>query len=554
MFGMTLPRSQRIRGTALKALVAAVRSSPLGGSVTRRLRADLGVETLRTASPELRGAIPTNAYPIAARRTSARMPSRLALTDPGAWPRSVQSYANAYRCGEWKPSAMTADALEEARRLATLRPSRGPLLSEDADRALAAARESDQRISTGNARGALEGVPIVVKEEMDVAGLPTRMGTAWHPPRPAASDCVAVARLRAAGAVVLGNSPMTEYGLSPLGVNPHRNLPRNAHAPDRLAGGSSTGSAVAVAMGVVPVALGCDAGGSIRIPAALNGVFGLKPTFGRIPTTGHGLVGGSTLVHVGPIGASSHDLALFLQAAAGPDENDPASLQQPPLAAGELVEALGRGVEGLRIGIDDADWADADSEVARAAYDAVQALVRDGAELVPVRVELAPRAAAIGYVTIGVEMLCALDDARAHWHELGPDVRLLLAGLTRFGPAEYLQAQRLRQTLRRQLAEALAQADLLALPTTARVALAVTDAEARTGFVDSPGLNAMCRFSFLANLTGVPASTAPVGKSAEGLPIGLQLLGDAWDEATVLQATAHLERLGAARVERPPTL
>ena len=130
-------------------------------------------------------------------------------------------------------------------------------------------------------------------------------------------------------------------------------------------------------------------------------------------------------------------------------------------------------------------------------------------------------------------------------------MQLLLAGLATFGADEYLDAQRLRETLRDQVADALREVDVLALPTTASPAPPVTDAQARKGFVDSDAMNAMSRFAFLANLTGLPAASAPVGIDAQGLPVGLQLVGDAWDEATVLQAVAHLERTGAAKAPRP---
>jgi aspartyl-tRNA(Asn)/glutamyl-tRNA(Gln) amidotransferase subunit A len=136
--------------------------------------------------------------------------------------------------------------------------------------------------------------------------------------------------------------------------------------------------------------------------------------------------------------------------------------------------------------------------------------------------------------------------------ELGPDVQLLLATFEAFRPDDYIDAQRLRAALRRQTAELLADVDLIALPTTQRAAPPVTDEEARSGFIDPAMLAAMSRFSFLGNLTGLPAGTAPVGANEDGLPVGLQLIGDAWDEATVLQALAHLERVGAARVARPP--
>jgi Asp-tRNA(Asn)/Glu-tRNA(Gln) amidotransferase A subunit family amidase len=343
---------------------------------------------------------------------------------------------------------------------------------------------------------------------------------------------------------------MTEFGLSPLGGNAHRHMPRNPHDARRLPGGSSSGSAVAVATGVTPLSVGCDGGGSIRIPAALCGVFGLKPTYGRVPQTGHGLPGAMSVVHLGPIGASSRDLASFLELASGSDPEDPSSSNAPYSGPGAFTRALARGVRGLRIGIDEDDWAALPDDVAGPGREALDALQREGAVLVGVKLRLARFAAPIGYLTIGVGAFTAMSEIRArHMDELGQDMQLFLAGLETFRPDDYVDAQRVRGKVRSELADALRQVDVIAMPATA--VSAVTDEEARLGFIDPPLLDAMCRFAFLANVTGVPAGVAPVGSDKNGMPVGLQILGDAWDEACVLQVLAHLERIGVAEVRRP---
>ena len=307
-----------------------------------------------------------------------------------------------------------------------------------------------------------------------------------------------------------------------------------------------------MATGTTPLSVGCDGGGSIRIPAALCGVFGLKPTYGRVPQTGHGLPGATSVVHLGPIGASSRDLASFLEYAAGADGADPASLVAPPRASGQFADALARGVRGLRIGIDEDDWASLADDVAGPGREALDALERAGAVLVGIKIRLARFAAAIGYLTIGVEAFTAMSEIRSqHMDELGHDMQLFLAGLETFRPDDYLDAQRIREKLRMDLAETLRHVDVIAMPAAAVSAPLVTDEEARAGFIDPPVLDAMCRFAFLANVTGVPAGVAPVGNDENGMPVGLQILGDAWDEACVLQVLAHLERLGVAEVRRP---
>lgn len=542
----------RMSGRALRAVVSAARHTPARHVLSRVLRGQLGIDAARRLGAEARGDLPVSLVPLRARSDHARSSAELGIPGRGDWPRTSATYAAAFREERVDPEQLMERALSGAERLAARSPGGSVLLHVAAERARAAARDAAERLRRGEPLGPLDGVPIAIKEEVNVEGIPTRVGTRWMPPVPAAADCTAAARLRAAGAVILGTTPMTEYGLSPLGGNPNRDMPRNAHNPGRLPGGSSSGSGVAVASGVVPVALGADGGGSVRIPACLNGVFGLKPTYGRVPVTGEGLTGGSSVVHLGPLGASTYDLAVFTQITAGADGHDAAADAQPPFEREELIAALGRGVRGLRIGVDEDEWAAARADTALPAREALDALEREGATLVPIRMRMARYAPAIGYLTIGLESFSAMLDARKeHMDELGPDVQLLLAGMETFRADDYLDAQRLRTELRREVAAVLANVDVLALPTTARGAPEVNDQEARDGFVDPPALDAMCRFAFLGNLTGLPAGTAPVGFDGERMPVGLQIIGDAWDEAAVLSVLAHLERLGQARVAKP---
>ena len=533
----------RISGKALKSLTVLIRKTPARALTQRVLRAQLGIDAARAMPDDRRAPLPADLVPVRARPSHERPSAELGPLPSRTWPRSSAALGQAYRDGNVTPEQVVDRAFDGARKLAALSPSLGPLLDWDEERARATAQSKrGKKLS-----GPLDGVPIAIKEEVQVEALPARVGTGWMPRQPSPSDCPAVARLRAAGAVILGTTPMTEYGMSPLGVNTHRTMPRNAHDSSRLAGGSSTGSAVAVATGIVPVALGTDGGGSVRIPAAYNGVFGLKPTFGRIPAVGFGSDSGSSVVHIGPLGASSYDLAVFVEAAAGPHDDDRTSLAQPAMKPGSLLGALSRGVRGVRIGVDEEEWAHAADDVARAGREALEALEREGAKLVSVRLPMAEHAAGLGYLTIGLETFAGLCDVRRdHMDELGLDLQILLAQLAGFPPDDYLDAQRLRVTLRRETAGVLSSVDVLALPSTTTAAPQVTDQEARSGFLDPVALDAACRFAFLGNLTGLPAGTAPVGVSSDGLPVGLQIIGDAWDEAAVLSVLAHLERIGVA--------
>ena len=544
---LKLPKG-RISGRTLSALVTAVRHTPARGPLAQLLRADLGIDRARALGADARAELPLTTAPLCARVSHERASEELGAPQHLGLPRSASALQAAYRRGSHDPVQVTERALGAARSLSNQSPTLGPLSAYDDESAHAAARASRERFRAGAPLGALDGVPIAIKEEVNQRGLRARLGTSFLPHDPTAQDARAVARLRAAGAVIIGQTPMTEFGLSPIGANQHRRMPRNPHDRSRLAGGSSTGSAVAVATGITPVSLGCDGGGSIRIPAALCGIFGLKPTFGRIPAVGMGMQGATSVVHIGPVGASTSELASFVELASGAEVGDPISELAPPLEPGQLIRALGRGVRDLRIGIDEAEWAAADPELTSPCRDALAQLEKAGAQLVPIRIPTAQHAAAIGYLTIGIEAFAAMSELRRrNMDAMGPDVQLFLSGIETFRPDDYIDGQRLRLGLRRDVAEVLRQVDLIALPSTARSAPFVTEEEARSGFVDPPLLDGMCRYAFLANLTGLPAVSAPVGGDRDGMPVGLQLIGDAWDEACVLQAAAMLERLGVAR-------
>jgi aspartyl-tRNA(Asn)/glutamyl-tRNA(Gln) amidotransferase subunit A len=257
-------------------------------------------------------------------------------------------------------------------------------------------------------------------------------------------------------------------------------------------------------------------------------------------------------VHFGVLGGTSHDLALAADLAFGPDAGDPPSLVAPAFERGSFVRALRRGVKDLTIGVPDVEWKRADAEVERLGRAALDALARHGARLVPIELPMAGHAAAIGYLTIAVEARAALRAVEVeHWDDFGADLKVFLSGVDGFVPDDYVDAQRLREALRAEAQAALRKVDVIALPTNATTAPTITDAEARSGIIDMTALDAACRFVFLGNLTGLPAASVPVGKDGAGLPVGLQIVGDAWDEACVLQVAGHLERIGAAYSPKP---
>ena len=418
------------------------------------------------------------------------------------------------------------------------------------EQARRAADAATARYASGQALGVFDGIPMVVKDEVDVAGLPTRAGTVYRPAVPAARDATAVARLRDAGAVIVGKSVQHELGLGATGISPHEALtPRNPHDPRCAPGGSSSGSAVAVALGAVPVAVASDGGGSVRIPASLCGVWGLKPTFGRIPNTGDDNLDG-TVGHLGPIARSVEAMEKFLRVTAGDDGRCPVSHGSPPLDLAALDGASSRDLKGLRIGVDPNEWADADPTIAFTCREALRTLEKQGAVLRDVTLPLGRHAGAIGFVTMVVESARGhAEEYRRHRDQMALDVRLTLAIGKQISAVEHQKAQLLRRRLRLQLAALLGEVDLYATPTVAISAPRVRHRAERAGEADQAVTNDLVRFTFLGNLTGLPALTAPVGVQGARMPVGLQLMARPWDEATLLAAAYGLERAGYT----PPT-
>lgn len=473
------------------------------------------------------------------------------MPEIGAWPNTVDSFASAYRDGKQSPRDVADRVLTRLDELATRRPCMNILAAKDPAMTLRDAEVSADRFVRGRPIGPLDGVPFLVKDQCDVNGLSTRDGSICESDAPISCDSTIVARLRQAGAVFCGKTVLTIWGMSPIGNSTDYAMPHNAHDPTRAAGGSSTGSAVGVALGMAPIAIGTDGGGSIRIPAALNGIFGIKPTFGRVPRSP---TSSSSVAHTGPIAASTRDLATFLDIVASePDPRDPMTSWAPAPPEGGFGAYLGSGVRGLRIGVDELEMRQAEPDIVRAFERAISALEKEGAEIVRIEIPMAKYAPAMGYMTISPEEVAIKRDIlRSRRSELPDDLRLMFAIVEGFSCGEYLDAQRLRSGLRIAVAELFHDVDVIALPTTAITAPRYIEAEERLPFSDPTAIDGLCRFNFLGNLTGLPAATAPIGLDSKGLPIGLQIIGDAWDEPTVLSVLAHLERIGLATVKKPP--
>ena len=545
-----LPPPPRISGKALEALSKLARHRVGAMAIKQVFRKDLGVDRLDRLPPTFRGRIPLDNAPLMGRAPRTPHDSKLGAPRYQGWARNAASYVADFMRGNLDPVVLTEHVIAQTKALRSGGSHCSPVYELCEAEALQAARASRERYAKGTPLGPLDGIPFVVKEEMAVAGLRCQAGTAVKSGIPAERDATMVRILREAGAIVIGSSAMTEYGMSPIGFNPKRPMPRNPHDPRCVAGGSSTGTGVAVGTGLVPFGLGADGGGSIRIPASLNGVFGIKATWGRISRAGD--VFGGTVEHVGPLACGSAELADVLEITAGLDQEDDQTILAPSGPSGQWRSALGRGVKGLRIGMYKHEWQNAPWHIAQTCRQALSVLEAAGAELVEIDADLAAFAGPIGVVSIGGPAAADLAlDYLTQPENMGLDLRISVAALLEFSTVEYLDAQRLRSGLRLEVQRHFERIDLLASPTLAVTAPEVSDAEMSSGFLDARLVEALTRYTFLANLTGLPAASVPVGTDSNGRPIGLQLCGDAWDEATVFAAIAELERSGAARCMSP---
>ncbi|MFN8543892.1 MAG: amidase [Candidatus Binatia bacterium] len=446
----------------------------------------------------------------------------------------------------------TALAVTEAHlaRIAALDARLHAFVTVTAAAALTAARVADAALARGEG-GPLAGVPIAVKDLIALRGVWRSNGSAvCADDPPSAADATVVARLRGAGAVILGTTHLHEFAFGPTGVNAAMGTAVNPWDERRMPGGSSSGSGVAVAARLVPAALGTDTGGSVRIPASLCGVTGLKPTYGRVSRAGVTPLAW-TLDHVGPLARTAEDAAIVLGAIAGRDPADPttASLPVPDYLAG-----LDRPLRGVRVGVprhfafDDVDPAVA--EVFRAA---LADLRRAGAVEVDVVLPALEHAA----TAVGAVLLPEAEQANRRRFEgrrerLGLDIQVMLAlgRLVHAGP--YLAAQRLRAVLYEEARAAFAQVDLLALPATPLPAPALDEMLVRLGEREMTPTEALARLTGPFNLTGLPVLALPCGFTPGGLPVGMQLVGRPFAEAAVLAAGHAYQRETDWHARRPP--
>ena len=417
----------------------------------------------------------------------------------------------------------------------------------DRDGAMRAAEQADRVLNSGDGAGPLTGVPVAIKDIIHMEGLPTRCGSPAYPDEPSDRDAAVVSRLREAGAVMVGKTTTHELA---CGVY---SLPAaNPWDTARVPGGSSGGSGAAVAAGVVPMALGSDTGGSIRIPASVCGIAGLKPTFGSVSRAGVETLAWS-LDHIGPLAATVEDCAATLQVLAGHDPADPPTEPSPPP---DYSAHLGRGVDGLRLGImATPPFSPMQEDVEQAFRNAVEHLEELGAVVVPVDIPELTFTLAAEFAIVGPEAAAYHRGLLREAPELiSPGIRELFTIGTIMPSAHYLKGLGARRIIRDALRRAfnenrLDAAVTPALPATA--ALADQETFEYSG-MEEDVTSSYVRTTAPFNLSGQPALTVPCGFDRDGLPIGLQIAGRPFDEATVLRIGAAYEATTSWSEHRPP--
>jgi Asp-tRNA(Asn)/Glu-tRNA(Gln) amidotransferase A subunit family amidase len=534
-------KAPRVSGVALKAFVNTLESG-IGSVLLDKLVRDSGIEQWRELSA---GDAPPVQYPLphGAPASEPQSPQEQAARAVAASPaqparETVAAYVRAYREGGADPVQVVRRLQEAIERLDSGKQRLGLFVARKPDEVQRAAEAAGERLRAGRPLSMLDGIPVVLKDEVDLAGFPTTLGTKFRT-QVATADSTVAARLKAAGAIILGKANMNEIGINPIGLNPHHGAARNPWNTGHITGGSSSASGAVVAAGLCPLSIGADGGGSIRIPAALCGIVGLKATWGRIPETGVPPLCWN-VAHVGPMGLTVDDVAAMYALLAGPDGHDVVAQQQP---AHHLSGYENAGLAGVRLGICWPYFEDADADVVARCREAVKALTDAGATVV----EIPPPDLNTVLWTHSCIILSEMAEAmlprvRERPSDFGLDSRANLAIGRHFRATDLVHALRHRHRLTRELVALMAGVDVIVTPTTASTAPVIPEATLPDGESNLPVVDALMRFVRLANLTGFPALSVPAGFDRAGLPVGVHFMGRPYEEHLLLRLGRVVER------------
>lgn len=460
---------------------------------------------------------------------------------------TIREAADALRARQFSSVELTTAALARIERLnAALR----AFITVTAEAALAKAAQADSELAGGRDRGPLHGIPIAVKDLFFTRGVRTTAGSLLYRDFVPDHDAAVVERLERAGAVMMGKLNMHELAYGVTSENPHFGAVRNPWNVEHSPGGSSGGSAAAVAAGMVYAAMGSDTGGSIRIPASFCGTVGLKPTYGRVSRYGAFPLAWS-LDHMGPLARSVRDAATVFDAIAGYDRRDAASSRHPAV---ETVPEVGCSMRGVRVGFPQGFFferldADVESSV-RGAFARAESL---GAVVVPVRLPDMEAVTAVGRVILLCEASAMMEPHLDNRGQFGADVLALLDQGRLLSATDYIQAQRLRRKMQREFAAVWRQVDCLVAPATPTAAPRVGENTVRLAGREEDVRILTTRLVRGFNVLGLPSLAMPCGLSAAGLPVGLQIVGPPMEEALVLRVGAAMEDSGVG-IPPCPTL
>jgi len=453
---------------------------------------------------------------------------------------SIRQVGELLRQGSVSPVELTEECLM---RIEKLNPRLNAFITVTADSAMAQARLAESEMRRGDWRGPLHGIPIALKDLIDTAGVRTTAASSLFKDRIPPEDAEVVRRLKAAGAVLLGKHNLHEFAYGASSMVSYFGEVRNAWNPEHIAGGSSGGSATAVAAGLGFGAIGTDTAGSVREPAALCGVVGLKPTYGR--TSARGVIPlSASLDHVGPIARTVADVAIILQAIAGFDANDRASMDVP---LEDYVAGLHKNLKPLRIGVPRKFFfEDLDPEVASATHHALSGLAMLGAELRDLDLSVpTDRKLQVG------EAYAFHAEFVARSPELyQPETLRRIRTGANVSPEALLECRHELERARREIAAIFADVDLLVTPTTPIPAPSIAELKQNPDLL-RPRELLLLRNTRPINVWGLPAISIPCGFTSAGLPIGLQIIGPHWGEAKVLQL-AHAYEQATAWHKREP--
>jgi aspartyl-tRNA(Asn)/glutamyl-tRNA(Gln) amidotransferase subunit A len=419
-----------------------------------------------------------------------------------------------------------------------------------ADQARKAARQAEKDIQAGRYKGPLHGIPVALKDLYNTGGVRTTSGSRIFDTFIPAEDCTVAAKFHQAGAILLGKLNMHQFAYGPTGENPDYGHMHNPWNPDMVTGGSSGGSGSAAAAGQCTITTGSDTGGSIRIPAALCGIVGLKPTYGLVSRYGLSALSWS-LDHPGPMTRTVEDTAITMNVIAGHDPRDVASAK---VDIPDYTSALTGDVKGLRIGIVKEYFeAPLDPQVRKAVMDAISLLESMGAEVKEVSYPMFNQSQAISSTVLMAEATAYHRDLlEKDGHQLYEPVRQRLEAGLFISAAEYLRAQQARSIFDQQGRRLLDEVDLLAGPTEPITAPEILASKVMAGEQEVGVVGALTQYTRPYNINGFPAISVPCGFSDDGMPIGLQLAGRPFDELTVLRAAHAYEQANDWHTRRPP--